>query len=107
MEIAFGGETSFVEIAAFSNAKHGYFLFWVPQSCMQKNWKQATKFYIKLLLIDQKYNIYSMPALLMEDIKALKKMLSLLNESQFSAIWQEVTGAEFTGEIRDLIMGDE
>jgi hypothetical protein len=36
-------------------------------------------------------------------INALARMLQLLGENQFLAIWREVTGGECAGEVREAI----
>lgn len=40
-------------------------------------------------------------------IKTFKEILQVVGEEPFSAIWKEVTGSEFAGEIRDVIVKDE
>jgi tetratricopeptide (TPR) repeat protein len=40
-------------------------------------------------------------------IDKFKTVLEAIEESQFSTIWKEVTGSEFEGEIRDVIIKNE
>jgi tetratricopeptide (TPR) repeat protein len=40
-------------------------------------------------------------------IKTFKEILQVVGEGSFSAIWKEVTGSEFVGEIRDVIIKNE
>ena len=40
-------------------------------------------------------------------IEEFRQLFLLLEENQFSLIWKRVTGSEFAGEIRDVIMQDE
>ncbi|MGK7878086.1 MAG: tetratricopeptide repeat protein [Xenococcaceae cyanobacterium] len=65
----------------------------------QENWTEAVKIYIGVLAIDIKHN----QEWIGSDIRDLGRMLKVLGESQFEAIWREVTGGECTGEVREAI----
>ena len=65
----------------------------------QENWTEAVKIYIQALVIDIEHN----QDWIGSDIGDLGRMLKVLGESQFEAIWREVTGVECPGEVREAI----
>ena len=65
----------------------------------QGNWAEALQIGIKILTIDSEHN----EEWVSSDIKALERMLKQLGESQFQAVWQEVTGKECPEELRSAI----
>jgi tetratricopeptide (TPR) repeat protein len=65
----------------------------------QSNWDDAAKISIQALGIDLEHN----KEWIGEDIKALGRVLKVLEESQFEAVWREVTGEELTEEWRSAI----
>jgi len=65
----------------------------------QANYSDAARIYIQALEIDLADNQEWVPS----DIKDLGRMLAALGATEFETIWQEVTGSELAGEMREVI----
>jgi hypothetical protein len=65
----------------------------------QKNWIEAMQIYIQALVIDLEHN----KEWIASDIKALGRMLKVLGEKQFEAVWRKVTAQECAGDVRSAI----
>jgi tetratricopeptide (TPR) repeat protein len=68
----------------------------------QSNWIDTTRAYIRTWSVDVEYN--QKQEWIDSDIRALGRMLNILGQSQFELIWQEVTGKEFSGDVRENIL---
>jgi tetratricopeptide (TPR) repeat protein len=69
---------------------------WSITLTAQEHWTEALKIYIQALVIDLKYS----QDWVASDIKAVGLILKEQGESQFEAVWQEVTGEECPEELR-------
>lgn len=67
---------------------------WSNVLATQGNWAEALQIGIKLLAIDLEHNQEWVSA----DVKGMGRMLKVLGESQFQAVWREVTGEECSEE---------
>jgi tetratricopeptide (TPR) repeat protein len=65
----------------------------------QENWAEALQFYIHALAIDLEHN----EEWIGSDITDLGRILKIMGESQFEAVWQEVTGENCDGDVREAI----
>lgn len=65
----------------------------------QENWDEALQIYIEALEIDLEHNQHRIDL----DIKNLGRMLKVMGETQFEAIWCMVTGEDCAGEVREEI----
>jgi len=63
---------------------------WSNVLATQGNWAEALQIGIKLLAIDLEHN----QDWVSSDVKGMGRMLRVLGESQFQAVWREVTGEE-------------
>ena len=73
---------------------------WGKTLASQANWTEAVKIYILALVINLQHNKQQVSYC----IAALGRMLNVLGEDEFSTIWQEETGWEFAGEVREAIL---
>ncbi len=67
---------------------------WSNVLATQGNWAEALQIGIKLLAIDLEHN----QELVSSDVKGMGRMLKVLGESQFQAVWREVTGEDCSEE---------
>ncbi len=81
----------------------GIFLMLGNTLVRQENYPEALRIYCEGFILSLQHCQDSI-----EDyIDKFKIVLEEIGESQFSTIWKEVTGSEFEGEIRDMIMKDD
>lgn len=66
---------------------------------------EALSIHIQIFIIDSNYNKeeFGFREWVSSDIWNLGRMLKMLGESQFDAVWQEVTGEDCAGEVREVI----
>ncbi len=66
---------------------------------------EALMLYIQILMIDSKYHRkeFGFSEWINSDIGNLGRMLKVLGESKFEAVWREVTGEECPEELRSEI----
>jgi tetratricopeptide (TPR) repeat protein len=67
---------------------------WSNVLATQGNWAEALQIGIKLLAIDLEHN----QEWVSSDVKGMGRMLKVLGESQFQAVWREVTGEKCSEE---------
>ncbi len=72
---------------------------WSDVLATQGNWAEALQIGIKLLAIDLEHN----QEWVSSDVKGMGRMLKVLGERQFQAVWREVTGEECPKDLRSAI----
>jgi hypothetical protein len=70
---------------------------------VQEQYPEAMQVYLTGFSVDLQHH----QAWVANYIQSFKAVVQAIGESQFFALWREVTGEEFAGQIRDLIMGED